>query len=464
MRKKILSNLVLGFVFINFIFCPYISAQEISSAPSMARAASAFPSPQTSLQGIDQVQVNQADQEKSLQDHQAVVLDSNSQENRFLKKGSDHWQILKKDQIIEAGDQIITGANGFVVIRYDAMSKNIVKIDKKSKAEFRSIEPTDLHLEDGSLFNILDGLGGVEYQISTPTAVAAVRGTHLPVSYDASTGAFYAAVLDENDSLLHKVEITDLDIEGTQKTIVLDEGMQVETADSEQNILEPESITPEKQMEFETEKSEVLDLLPVDEELITESLAEDTSDGEESAAEEELAVEEFSAEEETPEGETVEADQAMLSDSELEVLADQAIGTAGEEDLMNVFEDSSEIGAEFAGNGDANSTESGTAEAGSELMASELTEEGDSLAAEDAGELGGTEEFSDSGAEMESPGFDEMPQEPGFSDDTLSFENTGSDFVSSDDVAQEVSEDQAAEETQNEAEAETEEPCTGEEC
>lgn len=119
---------------------------------------------------------------------------------RILKKDSAEWQAAKKDQIIEAGDQIITGKTSFVDISYDHYLLNITRIQENTKAEFRTIQPTDIYLEDGSIFSALDGLdekGG--YQIATPIAVAGVRGTHFDVAYDPSSQKFSAASLPSGE-------------------------------------------------------------------------------------------------------------------------------------------------------------------------------------------------------------------------------------------------------------------------
>lgn len=134
-----------------------------------------------------------------LNDHRARVIDFKG-DVRVLKRDAEEWQPLQKDMILEVGDQILTGKESFVDISYDSNFLNIARIQEKTKAEFLNIEPTILRLEDGSVFSALDGLEkGSSYQIATPTAVAAVRGTHFEVSYDAMTGDFLAATLPVPD-------------------------------------------------------------------------------------------------------------------------------------------------------------------------------------------------------------------------------------------------------------------------
>lgn len=119
---------------------------------------------------------------------------------RLLKEGSADWKAAEKDQSIEVGDQIMTGNSSYVDIAYDSYLLNITHIEENTKAEFRSINPTDIYLEDGSIFSALDGLEGEgQYQIATPTAVAGVRGTHFDVAFDENTQKFSAASLPTGD-------------------------------------------------------------------------------------------------------------------------------------------------------------------------------------------------------------------------------------------------------------------------
>lgn len=145
----------------------------------------------------------------SLEDHLAEVFNLQG-DVRILKKESEEWLPAQKEMIIEQGYQILTGKESFVEIAYDQHFLNIARIEENTKAEFRSIEPTDLLLEDGAIFNALDGLGKRgHYQIATPTAVAGVQGTTFDVIFSAATKLLQVnCFFDESDSLGKvKVEI-----------------------------------------------------------------------------------------------------------------------------------------------------------------------------------------------------------------------------------------------------------------
>lgn len=130
---------------------------------------------------------------------------------KILKKNAETWQAAQENQPIDEGDQILTGQNSSADIAYDNYLLNISHLKENTKAEIRSIDPTDIYLEDGSIFSALDGLSGKGgYQIATPTAVAAVRGTHFDVGYDQSSKKFTAASLPTGDkNHISKIFVTD---------------------------------------------------------------------------------------------------------------------------------------------------------------------------------------------------------------------------------------------------------------
>jgi len=115
----------------------------------------------------------------------------------ILKKGSPVEKKLKKGDVINPGDTIHTETNSKVSIAFDESYKNAVHIPQNSKALIESIEPTNIRIENGSVFSAVDGLPqGSTWKVTTPTAVAAVRGTLYLVNYQSAGGQFYAATVD----------------------------------------------------------------------------------------------------------------------------------------------------------------------------------------------------------------------------------------------------------------------------
>ncbi|HRK61625.1 MAG TPA: FecR domain-containing protein [Candidatus Omnitrophota bacterium] len=107
---------------------------------------------------------------------------------------------LKVGDVVKAGDQIYTEKKSSVSIVFDFLKQNAVHIPELSRAVFTSIEPNDIKLETGSIFSAVDGLPkGSTWKVTTPVAVAAVRGTLYLVRFQAESGEFYAATVDVPD-------------------------------------------------------------------------------------------------------------------------------------------------------------------------------------------------------------------------------------------------------------------------
>ncbi len=117
-----------------------------------------------------------------------------------VKKGSPDEVKLRKGDILEAGDKIYTDAGSAVSITFDENYKNAVHVTENSKAVFEGIEPTNIRIINGSIFSAVDGLPqGSTWKVTTPAAVAAVRGTLYLVNFQASSGQFFAATVNVPD-------------------------------------------------------------------------------------------------------------------------------------------------------------------------------------------------------------------------------------------------------------------------
>ncbi|MDP3920455.1 MAG: FecR domain-containing protein [Candidatus Omnitrophota bacterium] len=135
----------------------------------------------------------------SKQDKQAKIYEVQGRA-KIAREGSDDWQKLRAGSYIQEGDIVLTSEGARVQIAFDESFLNIVTVPGNTRAVFRAIEPTDIFLEDGTLYNVFDGLGkNANWKVTTPTAVAAVRGTTYFVNYTASNGEFVAAAVDVPD-------------------------------------------------------------------------------------------------------------------------------------------------------------------------------------------------------------------------------------------------------------------------
>lgn len=181
-------------------------------------------------------------------DHKAKVIAIEGSA-KIQKKENGSWKPLSKGQVIEEGNSILTSANSFVSIAYDEAYLSIAKIDANTKATFRQIEPTDLFLEDGTVFSIVENLKpGEQLQVSTPVAVTAVRGTRFINRFNAQTRDFFAANIPvEQDDRESFVSLTQK-IKNIIRRAGLTEGNQLELPGGEE--LSPkfiEALTPENQ-------------------------------------------------------------------------------------------------------------------------------------------------------------------------------------------------------------------------
>lgn len=186
----------------------------------------------------------------SQSDHQAQIFRVQGSV-KILKAGSADWIPAEKSMRIAVGDQILTGPDSYLEIAYDDRFLNIARIDAGTKAEFQSIEPTIVRLEDGSIFSALDGLKGSSYQVATPVAVAAVRGTHFEVNYEAMTQKFDAAVFPDVREHISAVEISN----DQGLSLLIKEGTEADLAGGVAS--EPRPIEPEKILAIQ-EKLEAL--------------------------------------------------------------------------------------------------------------------------------------------------------------------------------------------------------------
>lgn len=165
---------------------------------------------------------------KSLSDGKAIVDEVEGK--AYLTQSGNPIQVrLKEGDAVEAGDSIYTEKGASLTLSFDDEKLNVIKIPAENKAVFVSIEPTDIRLEDGSIFSAVDGLEeGMSWKVSTPAAVVAVRGTTFEVSYSASTGDFDTATFeDEKTDKTSAVEIQSL--QGGE-TVRVGEGKQLSFA------------------------------------------------------------------------------------------------------------------------------------------------------------------------------------------------------------------------------------------
>ncbi len=171
-----------------------------------------------------------AEAEVSLSDGKAYAYKVSGSAS-IIKSGSPVEKQLKVGDLIQKGDKITTQKNAVVEIAFDILKKNAVQIPQETQATFTSIEPTDIKLDNGSVFSAIDGLAkGSSWKVTTPAAVAAVRGTVYLVRFEAASGEFFAATLNvPDDGKTSAIEIQSVTTEGNAnvaegKEITIKEG------------------------------------------------------------------------------------------------------------------------------------------------------------------------------------------------------------------------------------------------
>ncbi len=108
-------------------------------------------------------------------------------EGRVQKQsaGASDWTKLDKGMEVSIGDSIRTARNSLVDIALDEAKKNTVRIDEKTMVVLNSAgeDMIDrLDLSRGKVFSNLESIkAGLSFEVTTPSAVAGVRGSSYSV-------------------------------------------------------------------------------------------------------------------------------------------------------------------------------------------------------------------------------------------------------------------------------------------
>jgi hypothetical protein len=106
---------------------------------------------------------------------------------QVMKKGGTDWKNARPGMPLEIGDQVYTQAESFAEIRYTIGT--VLRMDEKTKVTLESSTEKTVKSKSaiGTVWINMRKLvsSGKEFEVSTPTAVAAIRGT----VYNMSTAA-----------------------------------------------------------------------------------------------------------------------------------------------------------------------------------------------------------------------------------------------------------------------------------
>jgi hypothetical protein len=133
----------------------------------------------------------------------------------ILRTGAADWKPTRPNMSLALGDQIVTRAESFVEIRYAAGT--VLRMNENTKIALQSASGDSIRTENmlGNVWVNMKKLTkkGKVFDVSTPTAVASVRGTVFKM--DAlPDSATYVSVFDgkvavgPTDSLKKKIETT----------------------------------------------------------------------------------------------------------------------------------------------------------------------------------------------------------------------------------------------------------------
>ncbi len=112
---------------------------------------------------------------------QTMLLEKVKGEVQVLKKGAAGWTAAQDKMPLETGDKIKTGDKSAVTIKWE---KGVINLEEKTEFGVKEYTQKDeqittsLELTLGKLKAKVDKLNqGSEFKVTTPTSVAAVRGT-----------------------------------------------------------------------------------------------------------------------------------------------------------------------------------------------------------------------------------------------------------------------------------------------
>jgi hypothetical protein len=109
-----------------------------------------------------------------------------------LKKGAADWRDAKPGTPLEVGDQVYAREESFAEIRYSIGT--VLRMDEKTKVTIEESSEKTIRTKSalGSVWVNMRKLisTGKQFEVSTPTAVAAIRGTVFDLSYTPDSASY----------------------------------------------------------------------------------------------------------------------------------------------------------------------------------------------------------------------------------------------------------------------------------
>lgn len=117
----------------------------------------------------------------------ARVIDVEGKVYVKVKKGRG-WEKAKIDMVLENDSEVLTKSNSECTLTLDEELNNIISVHEDSHIQIKNIIPTEIKLPRGRVFSIIENISSIKsFTLTTPTAVAGVRGTGLSIEYERGT-------------------------------------------------------------------------------------------------------------------------------------------------------------------------------------------------------------------------------------------------------------------------------------
>ena len=131
----------------------------------------------------------------------------------IMRSGSAEWRAAKPSMPLEVGDQVYTREESFAEIRYSIGT--VMRMDEKTKITIAASSEKSIQTRNGlgdvwvNMKKLLTK--GKEFEVTTPTAVAAIRGTVFQMASEADSTASVSVyngkvAVGPSDELKKKIE------------------------------------------------------------------------------------------------------------------------------------------------------------------------------------------------------------------------------------------------------------------
>ncbi len=139
-----------------------------------------------------------------------------------LTRGAEAPRPVQMQEALQEGDRIETGKKSWLIIQM--ADDTVLRLEAETKAAFtalKTLEKREVSLEEGKLLSKLGKLRkGDEFQVKTPSALAAVRGTEFLTEY--ASGKTVVAVGEGKVQVVRTADSQAKDVEKGRAVVISD--------------------------------------------------------------------------------------------------------------------------------------------------------------------------------------------------------------------------------------------------